>query len=51
VNKVIGAWSPDEYDLIASKALVDGNFVGLVLDQENQKMSTDTRVDTWLKLI
>lgn len=49
--KVVGAWPADDYDFISSKALVEGNFVGLVLDQENQKMLTDTRVDTWLKLI
>ncbi len=27
------------------------NFVGLVLDQENQKLLTDVRLDAWLKLI
>jgi flavodoxin I len=48
---VVGTWPSDDYDFISSKALVDGDFVGLVLDQENQKMLTDTRVDTWLKLI
>jgi flavodoxin I len=49
--KVVGVWPADDYDFITSKALVDGDFVGLVLDQENQKMLTDSRVDTWLKLI
>ncbi len=49
--KVVGAWPADDYDFISSKALVDGDFVGLALDQENQKMLTDSRVDTWLKLI
>ena len=49
--KVVGAWSADEYDFITSKALVDDEFVGLVLDQENQKALSDTRLDTWLKQI
>jgi flavodoxin I len=49
--KVVGSWPADDYDFIASKALVDDQFVGLALDQENQKLLTDTRVDTWLKLI
>ncbi|MDO8926674.1 MAG: flavodoxin [Sideroxyarcus sp.] len=49
--KVVGQWSADDYDFISSKALVDDEFVGLVLDQENQKALTDTRVDTWLKQI
>lgn len=49
--KVVGAWPADDYDFISSKALVNDEFVGLVLDQENQKGLTDGRVDTWLKQI
>ena len=49
--KVVGAWSADDYDFIASKALVNDEFVGLVLDQENQKIHTDARLEAWLKLI
>ena len=49
--KVVGAWPADDYDFIASKALLDGEFVGLALDQENQKNLTDARVETWLKQI
>ena len=50
-GKVVGEWSADDYDFISSKALVDDQFVGLVLDQENQKALTDTRLDAWLKQI
>ncbi|BBI99404.1 flavodoxin [Ferrigenium kumadai] len=46
-----GAWPADDYDFVASKALVDGEFVGLALDQENQKMLTDDRIEAWLKVI
>jgi flavodoxin I len=49
--KVVGAWPADDYDFITSKALVNDEFVGLVLDQENQKALTDARVNSWLKLI
>ena len=49
--KVVGAWPADEYDFISSKALVDDEFVGLVLDQENQKALTDVRLDSWVKQI
>ncbi len=49
--KVVGSWPADEYDFISSKALVDGQFVGLVLDQENQKALTDDRLNRWLKQI
>lgn len=49
--RVVGAWPADDYDFIASRALVDGQFVGLVLDQENQKALSDARLDAWLKQI
>jgi flavodoxin I len=48
---VVGAWPADDYNFIQSKALVEDQFIGLVLDQENQKNLTDARLDTWLKLI
>ena len=48
---VVGQWSTDGYDFISSKALVNDEFAGLVLDQENQKNLTDERLDNWLKLI
>jgi flavodoxin I len=46
-----GFWPADDYAFIASKALVDDEFVGLALDQENQKMLTDARLEAWLKAI
>lgn len=49
--KVVGRWPADGYDFIASKALIDDEFVGLVLDQENQKNLTDERLNAWLELI
>jgi len=49
--RFVGAWPADDYSFIASKALAEVDFVGLALDQENQKMLTDSRLDAWLKLI
>lgn len=49
--RVVGAWPSDGYDFIASQAEVDGAFVGLVLDQDNQKQLSDDRLETWLRLI
>jgi flavodoxin I len=46
---VVGAWPADDYDFISSKALVNDEFVGLVLDHENQKALTDARLDSWIK--
>ena len=45
---LIGAWDTDSYQFNASKAVVDGQFVGLALDQENQKDLTTQRIETWL---
>jgi flavodoxin I len=49
--RVVGFWPSDGYDFIASKAEEDGEFVGLVLDQDSQKQLTDDRLETWLRLI
>jgi len=49
--KVVGAWPTDGYEFMASKAEKDGEFVGLVLDQDNQKQLSDDRLETWLRLI
>jgi flavodoxin I len=48
---IVGAWSIDGYNFKSSKAVVDGHFVGLVLDQENQKDLSDERLATWLKIV
>ena len=47
--RVIGAWPTDDYSFKASQALIDGRFVGLVLDQINQPALTEARVDAWLQ--
>lgn len=48
---VVGAWPTDGYEFESSEAVVDDQFVGLVLDQDNQSSMTDERLDTWLKQI
>ena len=34
-----------------SKAIVDGDFVGLVIDHDNQKDLTEERIDEWLDIV
>jgi len=46
---MIGAWDTEGYNFKSSKAVVDSRFVGLALDQENQKYLTSVRLGTWLK--
>ena len=48
---VVGAWPTDGYSFEASKAVVDGEFVGLVIDHDNQSDQTDERVDAWLEIV
>lgn len=48
---MIGAWDTEGYNFKKSKAVVDDRFVGLALDQENQKELTPERLDTWLKML
>jgi len=46
---LVGTTSTTGYQFKFSKAIVDNAFVGLVLDQENQKELTSGRLTDWLK--
>lgn len=47
----IGSWSTEGYQFEESQAVIDDKFIGLVLDQSNQRLLSEARVDTWLKAI
>jgi len=49
--KVVGAWPTDGYSFEASKAVVEDEFVGLVIDHDNQSDLTDERLDEWLEMV
>lgn len=49
--KFIGAVATDGYDYDDSSAVVDGKFVGLVLDEVNEADKTDGRIDAWVEAI
>lgn len=54
INKgceVVGKVSTDGYDYDDSRAEVDGQFVGLPLDAENQSDLTDDRIKNWVELL
>lgn len=44
-------WETEGYQFTHSKAVVNERFVGLVLDQENQKDLTPDRLDNWLSML
>ena len=48
---IIGDWDTEGYKFKASKAVINDRFVGLVLDQENQKDLTPARLQQWLKML
>lgn len=49
--RMVGAWPTDGYEFTHSEAVVDGKFVGLALDLDNQTGLTEARLDAWLSLI
>jgi flavodoxin I len=49
--KVVGFWPTDGYTFEKSNAIVDDQFVGLIIDHENQSEQTDERLGEWLEQI
>lgn len=47
-GKIIGQTATDGYEFDASDAIVDGKFVGLVLDEVNQEDLTQDRINAWV---
>ena len=45
---VIGAVSTEGYTFDDSESVVDGQFVGLALDEVNEDDKTDERIDAWV---
>lgn len=48
---IVGDWPVDGYSFNQSKAVVDGRFVGLVVDNNTQSMQTEARLDEWVDRI
>lgn len=47
----VGFWPTEGYTFTSSRAVEDDEFVGLVLDQENQSDLHEERIDKWLEMI
>jgi flavodoxin I len=47
-GKTVGYWATDGYDFEDSKAVKNGKFVGLALDEDNQSELTDKRIKQWV---
>ena len=48
---IVGSWPADGYSYESSKAVADGKFVGLAIDEENQAELTPQRVKQWVQQI
>ena len=46
--RLVGNTSAEGYDYEYSKAVVDGKFCGLILDQENQARQSKERIENWV---
>jgi flavodoxin I len=44
----VGAWPTEGYNFTGSKGVVNGKFLGLGIDEENQKDLTADRVERWV---
>lgn len=47
-GETVGYWSTEGYEFSDSKALRDGKFIGLALDEDNQSDLTEKRIKTWV---
>ena len=48
-STTVGYWSRDGYDFTESKAVRDGKFVRLALDEDNQLNLTGERIKAWVE--
>ena len=48
---IVGQVSTDGYTYDDSEAVVDGQFVGLALDEVNEPDQSDARIDAWIAAI
>jgi flavodoxin I len=46
---MIGACPTEGFNFTGSRAVVDGKFVGLVLDEDNQSDLTPSRIEQWVQ--
>lgn len=48
---LVGKTSTEGYSYGSSRAVVDGEFVGLVIDENNQSELTDERINAWVEMV
>jgi flavodoxin I len=48
---ITGSVSTEGYETGDTDAIIDGKFVGLAIDNDNEEDKTPERIDSWIKLI
>jgi flavodoxin I len=48
-TKLVGSWPTDGYEFSGSWALRAGRFIGLMIDEDNQRELTEMRVQAWVR--
>lgn len=49
--KIVGQVDADDYSFSDSEGVVNGMFIGLAIDENNEPEKTDGRIDAWLASI
>jgi len=49
--KVIGQCNTADYEFIESEAVIDGNFIGLPIDEEFDSEKTSSRIHNWVEIL
>lgn len=46
--KLVGTWPQEGYTFTGSWAIRNGQFIGLMIDEDNQRQLTEARVNRWV---
>jgi flavodoxin I len=49
--KIVGQVETSDYDFVESEAVIEGKFIGLAIDEDNEDNKTDSRIKNWIEKI
>jgi len=50
-TNIVGQWPVKGYEFVESEAIKNKKFVGLIIDEDNQKELTTDRVEAWVEIL
>jgi len=50
-TNIVGQWPTKGYEYVESEAVKNKKFVGLIIDEDNQKELTTDRVEAWVEML